>query len=401
MEHYDYCIIGAGLAGAGAIDGIRSVDPDGSIALFGAENRLPYDRPPLSKSLWFGKRKLEDIYVTSVSDLQAKKVGLYLNSPVLAIDQLEKVLQCGNGLRFSYRKLLLAQGGRVRPLSIPGRAQERMLYLRTVTDYQRIRAVLDAGGKRIAVVGGGFIGSEMAAALASQPDVQVTHILSGPGPLAHVLPSPISSFLTKYYGEHGVRVLHGTRATGIERMPHSLVLHLASGTEVEADYVLAGIGITPETTLAQAVGLQIQNGVVVDETQRTSEPDIYAAGDLARYPDPVTGKLIRVEHWDNAKATGFHAGRNMAGANEPFFYQSMFFSDLFDLGFEAVGELDSRLETFADWEEEFRKGVIYYLRDNKVAGVLLWNVWDKVDEARAVIAEGKTWQTADLKGLIR
>lgn len=401
MEHYDYCIIGAGLAGAGAIDGIRSVDPDGSIALFGAENRLPYDRPPLSKSLWLGKRKLEDIYVTSVSDLQSKKVGLYLNNPILAIDQLEKVLQCGNGLRFSYRKLLLAQGGRVRPLSVPGAAQERVLYLRTVADYQRIRAALDAGGRRIAVVGGGFIGSEMAAALATQPDVQVTHILSGPGPLAHVLPAPISGFLTKYYGEHGIRVLHDTRATGIERMPRGLVVHLANGTEVEADHVLAGIGITPETTLAQAAGLQIQNGVVVDEMLRTSEPDIYAAGDLARYPDPVTGKLIRAEHWDNAKATGFHAGRNMAGANEPFFYQSMFFSDLFDLGFEAVGELDSRLETCADWQEEFRKGVIYYLRDSRVAGVLLWNVWDKVDEARALIAEGKTWQTADLKGLIR
>ncbi|MFA7095649.1 MAG: FAD-dependent oxidoreductase [Gammaproteobacteria bacterium] len=399
MKRYDYCVVGAGLAGASAIGGIRELDPHGSIALFGAENRLPYHRPPLSKGLWFGKKQPHEIDVVPGDELQRKGIDLHLDRPVLALDRSQKTLHCGNGDRYAYGKLLLAQGGLVRTLDLPGAADERILYLRTLDDYQRIRAAIKSG-VHAAVVGGGFIGSEMACALAEQPGVRVTHILSGAGPLAQVLPTELSRFLTGYYQKRGIQVLAGTRLQAV--MPDNrLQLELDNGTVMEADCVVAGSGIRPDTTLAQAAGLELDDGVVVDRQLRTSDPDIFAAGDLARYPDPVHGTRIRIEHWDNARATGHQAGRNMAGAGEDFAYQSMFFSDLFDLGFEAVGELDARLETFADWEEEFRKGVIYYLRDGTVVGVLLWNVWDKVDAARALIAEKRTVHPQELKGRIR
>lgn len=399
MERYDYCIVGAGLAGANAVEGIRELDPNGRIALFGAEARPPYHRPPLSKGLWFGKKKPDEIDVTSADEFQKKHVDLYLNLPVLAIDRPQKVLHCGDGHRLAYGKLLLAQGGRVYALALPGADDERVLYLRTLTDYQRIRDAARSGA-HIAVVGGGFIGSEMACALASQPGVRVTHVISGAGPLAHILPAHLSRFLAGYYGERGIEVRNGTRLAVITP-GRNLRLALDDGSTVDADYVVAGTGILPETTLAMAAVLEVDDGVVVDARLRTSDPDIYAAGDLARYPDPVNGESVRVEHWDNARATGQQAGRNMAGAGESFTYQSMYFSDLFDLGFEAVGELDGSLETFSDWEEEFRKGVVYYLRNRSVVGVLLWNVWEKVDAARALIAERRSLRPMELKGLIR
>jgi NADPH-dependent 2,4-dienoyl-CoA reductase/sulfur reductase-like enzyme len=164
---------------------------------------------------------------------------------------------------------------------------------------------------------------------------------------------------------------------------------------------VAGIGVVPNVELAQAAGLMVDNGIVVDGSLRTSKPDIYAAGDLANFYDEALHTRRRVEHEDAANSMGKTAGRIMAGADEKYTYSPMFYSDLFELGYEAVGDLDSRLETVADWQEKYATGVIYYLKDRRVRGVLLWNVWGKVDEARQLIADNKEVTPQDLRGRIQ
>jgi 3-phenylpropionate/trans-cinnamate dioxygenase ferredoxin reductase subunit len=173
-----------------------------------------------------------------------------------------------------------------------------------------------------------------------------------------------------------------------------------SGKELTADGIVAGIGIQPDVELAQRTGLKVDNGIVVDENLRTSNPDIYAAGDVANFFNPVLGKRVRVEHEDNANTMGEAAGKNMAGSPTPYHHLPFFYSDLFELGYEAVGELDARLETVEDWKEEFREGVVYYLEQGRVRGVLLWNTWGQVEAARALIAEKGPFTAQALRGRI-
>ena len=176
------------------------------------------------------------------------------------------------------------------------------------------------------------------------------------------------------------------------------MLRTKSGEKVEVDGIVAGIGIEPNVDLAKAAGLRVENGVVVDEFLRTDRHEIFAAGDVANFYNPALGKRLRVEHEDNANTMGTAAGRNMAGKDQPYHHLPFFYSDLFDLGYEAVGDLDGRMQTVEDWKEPFREGVVYYLRDGRVRGVLLWNVWEQVDNARKLIAEPGPFRPQDLKG---
>jgi NADPH-dependent 2,4-dienoyl-CoA reductase/sulfur reductase-like enzyme len=191
----------------------------------------------------------------------------------------------------------------------------------------------------------------------------------------------------------------------IEKRHDGYVMRSKDGQEIVVNHIIAGIGIQPNTELAQAAGIEVNppeagGGIRVDEHLQTSLPDIYAAGDVAFFHNTHLDRDMRVEHADNAETMGRTAGLNMAGQPTPYDHQPFFYSDLFDLGYEAVGELDARMETFADWKEPFRKGVVYYLRDSAVRGVLLWNTWDKVDDARALIADGKRYTSEELKGKI-
>ena len=174
-----------------------------------------------------------------------------------------------------------------------------------------------------------------------------------------------------------------------------------SGIAFDIDAVVAGIGIVPDVKLAEEINLEVDNGIKVNEFLQTTRSDIYAAGDVANFYNPLLGKRIRVEHSDNAKAMGKQAGRNMAGANERYDYLPFFYSDLFDLGYEAVGQIDSRYEIIEDWEEKYKKGVLYYLKEERVSGVILWNVWDKVDEARKIIGLPAPVKRSDLFGIIK
>jgi 3-phenylpropionate/trans-cinnamate dioxygenase ferredoxin reductase component len=377
MPHFKYIIVGGGMTADSAVKGIREVDGIGSIALFSAEPDPPYDRPPLTKGLWKGK-PVEKIW----RGTQDRGVEMHLNTKIVALDQKNRKVTDSASNEHSYEKLLLATGGKPRRLPF---GDDSILYYRSFRDYERLKAAT-AAKQHFAVIGGGFIGSEIAAAL-TMNGKQVVMAFPEAGIGAAVYPEDISLHLVDYYREKGVVVHPREMVSGLETDGDQKVLKTQSGHEYRADVVIAGIGIMPNTGLAKEAGLETDNGIIVDEHCRTSDPDIYAAGDVAEFYNPTLNKRMRVEHEDNANTMGKLAGRNMAGAVESYDYLPMFYSDLFDHGYEAVGELNSELETFADWQEPYQKGVIYYLKDNQVRGVLLWNVWDQVDNARELIGQ--------------
>ncbi|HWQ12607.1 MAG TPA: FAD/NAD(P)-binding oxidoreductase [Roseiflexaceae bacterium] len=388
MAHYPYLIVGGGMAAGAAIRGIREVDPAGAIGVIGSEAHPPYQRPPLSKGLWKGK-PLQRIWI----DVGKQGVDLMLGRTAQTLDTANKRVVDDQGAVYTFDRLLLATGGVPRHFPWDGDA---VIYYRTLDDYQRLRALAERS-QRFAVIGGGFIGSEIAAALAMNGK-EVVMIFPEAGISQHLFGPELAAFLNTYYRERGVEVLPGETVQGLEQRGETKVLQTTGGREILVDGVVAGIGITPNSALAQAAGLTVDDGVVVDELLRTSHPDIYAAGDVANFPNPALGRRIRVEHEDNANTMGRHAGRTMAGEQVPYKHLPFFYSDLFDLGYEAVGLLDARLEMVADWQEPFRTGVVYYLGDGRVRGVLLWNVWDQVDAARRLIAEPGPFRAADLSG---
>ncbi|HUI46944.1 MAG TPA: FAD-dependent oxidoreductase [Nitrospirota bacterium] len=395
---YTYIIIGSGLAGVSAMDGIRERDNKGGILLIGAEKHLPYDRPPLSKKLWFGKKKVEEIFLHDQSYYDRKDVTLASGVSVTSIDAKQKSITTNKGNTYYYQKLLLATGGVPRTMNLPGGDLEGIFYFRTLDDYLRLRQE-SSEGKTAVVVGGGFIGSELAAALTINR-VKVTMIYPEPVLVSRVFPGYLGKAIRDDYLNRGVTLLAGEKPASFSKKGNEFITRTESGKEITSDMVVVGIGIVLSLDLPRKAGLQTANGIIVDEYLQTSLPDIYAAGDNAFFPYRALGKQMRVEHWDNALNQGKWAGRNMAGAGMPYTYMPYFFSDLFDFGYEAVGEVDSQLETFADWQKENEKGVIYYLRDGKVRGAIMCNVWDKVDAARTLIQADQRVTKKSLRGMI-
>jgi NADPH-dependent 2,4-dienoyl-CoA reductase/sulfur reductase-like enzyme len=389
MKQYQYLIVGGGLAGDAAVRGIRELDAQGSILMLGSELNPPYTRPNLSKGLWKG-RPLEKIW----RNTQALDVDLQLGRNVVHLDPREKCVVDESGEDYGFDKLLLATGGS--PVRLPFGGDE-VIYFRDLQDYQRLHT-LSERGERFLVIGGGFIGSEIAAAL-TLVGKKVVMVFPESAIGARVFPGDLSNYLNEYYRQKGVDVLTEDAVTSLEKNGDRSRVRTRSGRDFEVDGVVAGIGIRPNLALATQSGLQVENGILVDERLRTSAPDIYAAGDVANFHHSALGKRVRVEHEDNAIQMGRLAGRNMAGADEAYTHMPMFYSDLFDLGYEAVGEIDSQLETLADWQDPFQKGVLYYLdpADQHVRGVLLWNVWDQVEHARTLLGQRMPSHASDLK----
>jgi NADPH-dependent 2,4-dienoyl-CoA reductase/sulfur reductase-like enzyme len=296
------------------------------------------------------------------------------------------------GDTFAGDKVLIATGGKPRRLPIKS---ESLVYFRSLASYLRLRE-LSEKGQDFAVIGGGFIGSEVAAALAMNGK-HVSMILRENGLGERIFPPDLAQFVTDYYRKKGVEILPGESVEGIEPHHDRYILTTRGGHDLIVDGVVAGLGIQLNLELAQQAGLKTNVGIIVDENLQTSIPSIYAAGDVAEFYNPALGKRIQIEHEDNANMMGKQAGRNMAGANEPYTHLPYFYSDMFELGYEAVGTLDPRLETVADWKEPFEKGVVYYLEEGRVRGMLLWNVWGQVDQARALIADPGPFKAEDLK----
>ncbi len=390
MPGYKYLIIGGGMTADAAVAGIREVDPEGSIGLISNETHPPYNRPPLSKGLWKGK-PLEDIFRHS-SKVNA---AIHLGRKAEKLDPRNKLITDDQGQSYHYEKLLLATGGSPRRFPFGG---DEIIYFRTLEDYQKLRPLAD-GRYRFGVIGGGFIGSELASALRNTGQ-EVVMVFPENGIGSQLFPKDLASFLNDYYREQGVEVLAGELVSDIDQRGTEYTIHMKSGREIGVDHVIAGIGILPNTSLAETAGITVENGILVDEFLQTNQADIYAAGDVANIYNPILEVRQRVEHEDNALTSGKAAGRNMAGDATPYKHLSAFYSDLFDLGYEAVGEINPNLEIFSDWQEPFKKGVVYYLDGGCLRGILLWNVWGQVDTARRLISEPGPYTHESLKNRI-
>jgi 3-phenylpropionate/trans-cinnamate dioxygenase ferredoxin reductase subunit len=377
-----YLIVGGGLTGDAACRGILEIDPDpGAIMLVSAEFHPPYARPPLSKALWKGTAESTIWRLTANLGIHER-----LGRRIVRLDLDAHTATDDRGDIYVYEKVLLATGGRPRRLPF---VAEDVTYFRTLDDYHRLRRLADAGA-RFAVIGGGFIGSEIAAALALA-GAPVTMVFPGPGIGARIFPPGLSAAVNDYYRDRGVEVLARTSVTAVERFGDARRLTLEDGKVLEVDAIVAGIGIEPNVKLAADASLPVANGIVVDSLGRVGgRDDVFAAGDVAAFPSPDLGGTIRVEHEDHAKSHGRRVGANMAGAAEPYDHLPFFYSDLFDVGYEAVGAIDYRLEMLVEVGDVSDKGVVYYLdSEQRPRGVLLWNQFGRVDDARALIRAGE------------
>ena len=390
---YDYVIVGGGLTGASAIEGIRAHDAEKSILLLSRENHPPYHRPPLSKGLWFGKETKDNLPVHADAFYREQRVELALRREVEELDPVARKVWDDHGDSYEYGELLLATGGWPRRLNVEGAEIEGIHYYRYLEDYLHFERHLDHF-RHALVVGGGFIGMEMAAAL-THAGKGVTLLYPEEYPLRRVLPRDLGLFVADYYRDKGVEAVSGEQVTRFEARDGEIVAATQNGNQVSTEIVVVGVGIEPEIDLAEAAGIVTGKGIEVDEYGRTTAEHIWAAGDVAEFPSLALDKRQRIEHWDHARSHGKAVGANMAGAHRPYTYLPFFYSDLFDLGFEAVGEVDATLDTHAVWKQEFREGVVFYLQGDVVRGVLLWNVWEKVDWARRLIQQAKPMSGAE------
>ncbi len=380
-------VVGGGLAGAKAVEALRDEGFDGSLTLIGDESHLPYERPPLSKGYLAGNDDRASMDVHDQDWYAEHKVDLVLGTAATAVDTSAKEVELVDGRRIGYDQLLLATGSRARTLPLPGAGAHGVLTLRHVEDSDTISDAFGAGG-RMAVIGGGWIGMETAAN-ARDKGVDVTVIEAADLPLSMVLGPELAQVFLDLHREHGVEFQLGA---GVEEITvtdgQATGVRLADGTHVPADTVLVGIGAQPNLGLAESAGLEIGSGVLVDASLRTSDPDIWAIGDIAEEDHPFLGGRVRVEHWANALNQPAVAARAMLGQDATYDELPYFFTDQYDLGMEYVGHAPpgsyARVVTRGDLDG--REFIAFWLdADDRVLAGMNVNVWDVVDDIKALI----------------
>lgn len=409
-DSYDIVIIGAGPAAAGVITGLRETDTTSSVGVFGAEGTPPLYRPDLSKTLWLEEgKKLEDSYILGADPGADLRLGI----EVTAIDPRAHEITLESGTKVGYGKLVIATGSE--PIALGAATGAGVLTYREAADYLALREAA-APGTHAVVVGGGYIGAEITSALV-QNDVTVTMVMPEQYVQERMFPAELAEKVTNGFRDRGVTITQGMFA-GVAAGDDGASVTLEGGAAVSGGVVVLGVGVRPRTSLAEAAGIDVDGGIVVDQQLRTSADDVYAVGDVALYPDALLGRR-RVEHIDNAESMGQAAGQIIAGLDVAYDHTPFFWSDLFDDGYEAIGDLDSRHDTFVDWNDDQSAAVVYYVapgsaadpggaagpggEGGQVTGVLLWNTWDSVPAAEALIAETKdspVAAAADLKGRI-
>ncbi|WP_022902636.1 NAD(P)/FAD-dependent oxidoreductase, partial [Curtobacterium sp. B8] len=345
MTDFRYLIVGGGMVADSAARGIRELDADGTIGIVSEDVDPPYARPALSKKLWTDPEFSWDEKV----DLHTEETGatFLLGSRVTAIDRDAKTVTTDSGETHGYERLLIATGGK--PRGLPGlEPSDRVLDYRSAADYRKLREFADAGA-HVVVVGGGYIGTEITAGI-SQNGAKVTFVDPDDVVGGRMFPDDLAQAFQQRFVDAGVDLRLGRRVSSGEETGDGVVLTLDDGSTVEADAVVVGLGIEPVTQLAADAGLTVRDGIVVSSTLRTDDESVFAAGDVAEYPDRILGTR-RVEHVDNAQQQGRQAGRNLADADETYDHTPMFYSDVFDMGYEAVGQVSSSLHTVEDWTE--------------------------------------------------
>jgi NADPH-dependent 2,4-dienoyl-CoA reductase/sulfur reductase-like enzyme len=381
-----YVIVGASLAGAKAAQTLRDEGFHGAIVLIGEEHDRPYERPPLSKELLLGKAEPSSVFVHEAGWYADNSVDLRLGTRVTSIDRAARQVHLEDGSMVGYAKLLLATGSSPRRLPVPGADLEGVLYLRTLGDSQALSAAFQPG-VRVVIAGAGWIGLETAAA-ARQAGCEVTIIEPEPAPLHRWIGPELGEVFARLHRSHGVRLMLGegvSELRGEDDVVRQVVT--SAGTEVPADVVVVGIGATPNVGLAADAGLEVSNGVVVDESLRSSDPDIYAAGDVANAFNPLLGRRIRVEHWANALNGGPAAARSMLGQHVSYDRVPYFFSDQYDLGMETAGvpEPGSYDQVVFRGDRESLEFVAFWLSNGSVVAGMNVNVWDVNDDIQALI----------------
>jgi 3-phenylpropionate/trans-cinnamate dioxygenase ferredoxin reductase subunit len=390
-------IIGAGLAGAKAAETLRAEGFDGRVVLIGDESELPYERPPLSKQVLRGEAEDSSASVHDAAYYRDNDIELRLGTLVESVDLAASTVTTNDGEPIGFERLLLATGAAPRRLQLPGAELEGIHYLRTLPDCRDLRTALQ-GATRLAVVGAGWIGSEVAAS-ARQMGVEVALIDPLAAPLVRVLGPELGAVYGDLHREHGVDVHMNTAVSGFSGQGRVTGV-VTSGGEIEADLVVVGIGVAPRLSLAEQAGLDLEGGgVSVDATLASSAPGVFAVGDLAAAWHPFLQRRVRVEHWANALNQGVAAGKNMLGAAEPYDLLPYFFSDQYDLGMEYCGHATTWDEVVFRGDRASREFIAFWLANGRVVATLNANVWDVVDDLQMLIRSRAVVETARLTDL--
>ena len=384
-------IIGASLAGASAAIALRDQEYEGELTLIGEENQLPYERPPLSKALLLGERDEPD-WVGDEPTYADKAIDLRLGTTATRIDRNRKVVVASR-TEYPYDKLLIATGSAPRRLDVHGSELDGLLTLRTLEESLALRERF-TDGANVVIVGAGWIGCEAAAA-ARQHGANVTILEPRSQPLLGVVGEQIGATFAALHRDHGVDLRLGVGVKGFAGEGTASSVLVKGGHSIPADTILIGVGAAPNIALADAAGLTLaEGGIAVDATLRSSDPDIYAAGDVAAHDHPKYRHRVRVEHWANAKDQGLHVAGNLLGAEAPYVLRPFFFSDQYDLGCEYRGLADpakDRLVVRGDLAS--REFTAFWLRDGAVAAAMNVNQWDDGDALQELVDSGR--QVAD------
>ncbi|MEV0088646.1 FAD-dependent oxidoreductase [Saccharopolyspora sp. NPDC050642] len=386
-----FVIVGAGMAGAKGAQALRDLGFDGRIALLGDEPHRPYERPPLSKAYLMGNEGFDSAYVHDESWYADNRVDLQLEVSVRRIDRALRQVELTDGGRLDFDKLLIATGANPRSLPVPGIDAEGVLHLRRVEDSDLIKRTL-AGIERLVVVGAGWIGLEVTAA-AREAGVAVTVVETTELPLLRVLGPEVAEVFAALHRDHGVDFRFGTAVSEIlVDGDRAAGVRLTDGAEVPAGAVLVAVGVEPEVALARDAGLRVDNGILVDASLRTGDPNIVAAGDVANAFNPLLGKQIRVEHWANALNQPATAAASMLGRDGKYAELPYFFTDQYDLGMEYLGHVDpgGYDQVVFRGDVAAREFIAFWLAGGRVLAGMNVNIWDVQDQIKTLIISGTT-----------
>jgi 3-phenylpropionate/trans-cinnamate dioxygenase ferredoxin reductase component len=392
-----FVIVGGGMAGALAAQTLREEGFDGKITMLGQEPNAPYERPPLSKDYLQGKAERDSIFVHPQPWYAEHAVELSLGSAVTSLDPASRTVITTNGDQLRYDKLLLATGSKPRHLDVPGADLDGVYYLRNVEDSDRLK-IKFAEAKQVVIIGAGWIGLETAAA-ARAAGLDVTLLVSGDLPLEHVLGPEVAPIFDELHRSHGVDLRYRTTAVELTGSHETVTgIMLSAGSRIDADMIIVGVGVAPRTELAAAAGLKIDNGIVVDEHLRTSDPDIFAAGDIAQTYSPRLGRHIRVEHWANARRQGAVAAKAMLGQDAVDVRPSYFFTDQYDLSMEYTGDIGPAGYDRVIFRRhtDSNEMIVFWLYEQRIQAGMNINIWDVADDIDRLIQSARPINADDL-----